>query len=207
MSELSSASPEQLVAPNENSSSASSSPSPPDSRPGSRPDSRPEELISAIRPSRFYKIGELAEEAGTTTRTLRYYEELDLLEPVRNTAGQRVYDSTTLTRLHFIHELKAGGFSLAEIKQFFEGWQKSDSGAAASEATTPLIQQKLSEIADLQKKLAKLNQELMAMAHFLVSCRTCPSKPSVETCGDCDRHPDEPANSMIMRLVKTDHKN
>ena len=52
-----------------------------------------------------YKIGELAQITSNTTRTLRYYEELGLLEPVRNTSGQRLYGEDALTRLGFIGEL------------------------------------------------------------------------------------------------------
>lgn len=152
--------------------------------------------------SNVYRIGELAELTGATTRTLRYYEELGLLKPIRNTSGQRLYNEAALSRLNFINELKSGGFSLQEVKTFFESWQNNDTGAAASEQTLGLVQQKLTEISELQERINKLNNELKAMIQFLAACRTCDDQPSFENCGDCTKHPSEPTPKLIMNLLR-----
>ena len=63
-------------------------------------------------------IGEVQERVGVSARTLRYYEELDLLPDVRRRAGgRRVYGRDELERLRFIQRLKKLGLSLAEIKK------------------------------------------------------------------------------------------
>lgn len=149
-----------------------------------------------------YKIGELASLTNTTTRTLRYYEELGLLKPIRNTSGQRLYNETALERLQFINELKSGGFSLLEVKTFFESWQNNATGAAAAEQTISVIQQKMSEVAELQTKINRLNEELRSMISFLVACRTCDDQPNIENCGDCSRQPEKKAPSFILNLLK-----
>lgn len=149
-----------------------------------------------------YKIGELATVTNTTTRTLRYYEELGLLRPIRNTSGQRLYNDSALERLKFINELKSGGFSLQEVKTFFESWQNNESGAVAAEQTINVIQLKMSEIAELQSRISRLNDELRSMINFLVACRTCDETPSVENCGECKRQPDQKAPDFIMNLLK-----
>jgi len=150
-----------------------------------------------------YKIGELAQITSNTTRTLRYYEELGLLEPVRNTSGQRLYSNDALTRLEFISELKSGGFSLVEIKSFFDSWKDKNTGAEAFEATMEIIQAKLAEIAQLQKKLSRLNDELRAMVSFLMSCRSCEKKPSEDNCVPCPNHKGEETPQMLANLLKT----
>lgn len=149
-----------------------------------------------------YKIGELAALTQTTTRTLRYYEELGLLKPIRNTSGQRLYNESSLDRLQFINELKSGGFSLHEVKTFFESWQNNATGAAAAEQTIGVIQQKMAEVAELQAKINRLNDELRSMINFLVACRTCDDQPSVDNCGDCTRQPEQKAPNFILNLLK-----
>lgn len=63
------------------------------------------------------RIGEAAEKAGTSCRTLRYYEELGLLRPARHAAGgARRYTEDDVTRLRRIRELQELlGFDLGEI--------------------------------------------------------------------------------------------
>ena len=63
------------------------------------------------------RIGEAAEQAGTSSRTLRYYEELGLLRPSReNRGGARWYTEEHVARLRRIRELQELlGFDLGEI--------------------------------------------------------------------------------------------
>ncbi len=68
-----------------------------------------------------YPIGVLARQAGVSTRTVRYYEEIGLLRALRRFAGgRRVFDGEALSRLRFIGRLKTLGFSLAEISRLNE---------------------------------------------------------------------------------------
>ena len=65
-----------------------------------------------------WRIGEVAKQTGVTTRTLRYWEELGLLQPVSRTdGGERLYgtgDVRRVTRIRDWQELL--GFSLDEVK-------------------------------------------------------------------------------------------
>ncbi|GGW09974.1 MerR family transcriptional regulator [Streptomyces capoamus] len=63
-------------------------------------------------------IGELAATTGTTTRTLRYYEEQGLLEPGRTTAGYRVYGPEAVLRVRNVRDLLASGFTVENVKSF-----------------------------------------------------------------------------------------
>ena len=63
-----------------------------------------------------YRIGELAAKVGMTERTIRYYEELGLLESVKRLdGGTRIYTAEDVRRLKFIGKLKLLGLSLQEM--------------------------------------------------------------------------------------------
>ena len=67
--------------------------------------------------SLLLRIGEAADLAGTSSRTLRYYEELGLLRPSQHTVGgARRYSEEDVARLRRIRELQELlGFDLGEI--------------------------------------------------------------------------------------------
>lgn len=64
------------------------------------------------------KIGELAEAAGVTTKTIRFYESSGLLpEPPRTASGYRSYEDADAERLRFIRTAQRLGLSLDEIRE------------------------------------------------------------------------------------------
>jgi len=72
--------------------------------------------------ARLLRIQEVAAETGLTTRAIRYYEEMGLLEPAaRSDGAYRLFDASDLDRLRFIKDLRDdAGFSLAQIGQLLE---------------------------------------------------------------------------------------
>ena len=71
---------------------------------------------------RLVRIQDVAAETGLTTRAIRYYEEIGLLEPAARSDGSyRLFDASDLERLRFIRELRDdAGFSLAQIGRLLE---------------------------------------------------------------------------------------
>ncbi len=61
------------------------------------------------------QIGEAAHVTGVPPKTLRYYEDLGLLEPGRTNSGYRQYDAEALDRIQFILKSRQLGFALDEI--------------------------------------------------------------------------------------------
>ena len=62
------------------------------------------------------RIGELAERLHTTTKTIRHYERVGLLNPpVRASSGYRMYDKTALQHATKVFELRRIGLSVAEV--------------------------------------------------------------------------------------------
>ena len=79
-------------------------------------------MIEPATTDPLLKINEVAAETGLTTRAIRYYEEIGLLEPAgRSDGAYRLYDASDLERLQFIRSLRDdAGFSLAQIGQLLE---------------------------------------------------------------------------------------
>ena len=71
---------------------------------------------------RLLRIQEVSAEVGLTPRSIRYYEEVGLLEPAARSEGAyRLYDESDIERLRFIRGLRDdAGFSLAQIGQLLE---------------------------------------------------------------------------------------
>ncbi|GAB6899165.1 MerR family transcriptional regulator [Kineosporia succinea] len=65
-------------------------------------------------------IGELAARTGASTRSLRHYEDCDLLVPTRGGNGYRVYAESDVARVAKIRALIAAGLATATIREYLE---------------------------------------------------------------------------------------
>src|SRR5215207_3995394 len=72
-------------------------------------------------------IGELAQRTGVARSALRYYEELDILQPHDRRSGQRRYDEAAVALVGAILLLREVGFSLNEIRQIMRPGLESGS--------------------------------------------------------------------------------
>ena len=81
-------------------------------------------IYCAAQMTTTYTIGELAEEFGVTTRTIRHYEEQGLVTPTRQGLS-RVFSARDRVRLKLALRGKRLGFSLNEIKELFDLYDMS----------------------------------------------------------------------------------
>lgn len=65
--------------------------------------------------AREWTVGELAQQAGVSVRTLHHYDEIGLLKPTRTAAGHRRYLEPDVARLTQVVALRSVGLSLGEI--------------------------------------------------------------------------------------------
>ena len=110
------------------------------------------------------RIQELAAEAGTTTRTLRYYEAQGLLPTGRSANGYRVYDDRHLRLVHEIRSLQRIGFSLADVRPFVECLLAGHESGDDCPASVDVYRRKLAylerHIAELQGVRDRLSERL-----------------------------------------------
>ncbi len=73
-------------------------------------------MVNAQR--EFVRVGEVAERLGVSPRTIKYYEELGLVEPeARSRGGFRLYGEEDVRRLERILRMKSMGYSLGAIRE------------------------------------------------------------------------------------------
>ncbi|MFF6807142.1 MerR family transcriptional regulator [Streptomyces sp. NPDC012616] len=92
------------------------------------------------------RIGELAARAGTTTRTLRYYESRGLLPARRGDNGYRTYDEGDLRLLRQIRTLQDFGFDLEETRPFVECLRAGHPQGDSCPASLVVYRRKLDEL-------------------------------------------------------------
>jgi len=118
--------------------------------------------MTPVEAARFLEIGEIAKELGLSPRTIRYYEELGLLGPIRRRGGRRrVYGKSEIERLRFIGKLKLLGLSLDEIAELNHVHARS-STRGMIERLLPKLDRRLHEIADRMRELAALREEIQS---------------------------------------------
>ena len=68
------------------------------------------------------RIADAAAQTGFAASTLRYYEQIGLVDPPRTSAGYREYDDQTLAKLEFIARAKGLGLPLADVRALATLW-------------------------------------------------------------------------------------
>ena len=69
-------------------------------------------------PQTALRIGQLANDLNTTTKTLRFYEDIGLFSSIaRSDAGYRMYDANSITQARLVIQLRRLGFTLKELKE------------------------------------------------------------------------------------------
>ncbi|MGW4734630.1 helix-turn-helix domain-containing protein [Streptomyces shenzhenensis] len=80
----------------------------------------------------LFTIGELARSTGLTVRTIRYWSDEGVLEPVaRSAGGYRLYDAASVARLELIRTLRELGLGLAHVREVLSGERTVAEVAAA----------------------------------------------------------------------------
>ncbi|WP_036139188.1 MULTISPECIES: MerR family transcriptional regulator [unclassified Luteibacter] len=65
-------------------------------------------------------IAEAALATGLTVHTLRYYEQIGLIDPVPRRSGQRIYGENELAMLRFVVHMRATGMSMRTLQEYSE---------------------------------------------------------------------------------------
>ncbi len=122
----------------------------------------------------MFTIGTLAKEVGVNIETVRYYERLKLLTPTdRTPSGYRLYDGEALTRLRFIKNAQALGFTLHEITELLN--LRISSTARCGDVQRK-AQAKLDQVKDKIRDLHALDRTLLALV------RSCQAGQPTDRC-------------------------
>src|SRR5512146_246169 len=114
-------------------------------------------------------IGDLAKELGLTTRTLRYWEEVGIIESMQRADGAtRGYTPYYVRRIKFIMKLKELGLTIKELQDLYIAYGE----AKQTERMIPqlvvildthinMVDEKMAKLASLRKDLVDYRQRMM----------------------------------------------
>jgi len=110
-------------------------------------------------------ISATAELTGLPAKTIRYYEEIDLVVPERSANGYRRYESDHIHRLAFVQRARGLGFGIEECRGLLSLY---DDKQRASADVKRIAEEKIAEI---DRKVAELNTMRATLAHLAHHCQ------------------------------------
>lgn len=125
-------------------------------------------------------IGQASKLSGISSKMIRYYEQIGLLDTAKRSAsGYRIYSEQDLKTLFFIKHARDLGFSSEQMKELLGLWKNADRQSAEVKQLT------LKHIETLKQKIAQLQE----MANWLQS--------SADHCSG-----DEQADCVILKNIE-----
>tara|TARA_R110002096_G_scaffold152047_1_gene314937 strand:- start:7436 stop:7837 length:402 start_codon:yes stop_codon:yes gene_type:complete len=111
------------------------------------------------------KIGTLAERAGLSTKTIRYYEKVGLIDPPpRTEGGYRAYRDEDIDILRFVAPARGFGFSVKECKALLTLY--SDRSRASSDVKALA----LAHIEEVDRKIKELQSIRHTLGELVAKC-------------------------------------
>ncbi|MCX2981785.1 Cu(I)-responsive transcriptional regulator [Halieaceae bacterium IMCC14734] len=106
-------------------------------------------------------ISAAAAASGLSSKTIRYYEDIELIPPAsRADNGYRYYDVSAVEQLRFVHQARLVGFSVAECRQLLELQSNSQRHSAHVKSLVlekcDQLEQRIEELLQMQSMLRDL---------------------------------------------------
>ncbi len=106
-------------------------------------------------------VSKLADEAGISADTVRYYERIGLLsEPDRSPSGYRLYEEDAVDRVRFIKRAQRLGLRLEEIGELL---QVKERGLCPCGHTRAFLERRLAQLDEEMAAMARLRADITSM--------------------------------------------
>lgn len=154
----------------------------------------------------YYKIGEISKLYHIGPDSLRYYEELGLLQPMRGENGYRMYGLTDLWRLNVIRDLRRLHFPMEKIQKYMNN--------RSIDSTQELLTEELSAIESQIESLEQLKENVSQRLSTLKDAQSQTVGTVIEKNFSARRchiikesfHTDEEMDMLIKQLLNRDKK-
>jgi len=114
-----------------------------------------------INGATYYQIGALANLVGMSPRTIRYYEEIGLLNSIKRIeGGKRVYTDRDIQRLKFIKRLKHLGLTLSEMHELEDIYQIHRTNRKVLPRLLELLDNHVGKINERIQNLDRLREDI-----------------------------------------------
>ena len=111
-------------------------------------------------------IGEAAKKSGLSVKTVRYYDEINLIKPIKNKAtNYRHYTAADLAKLQFIGKARRFNFSIKECKELLSLYENQNRSSKEVRNLT------LTKIAEIDVKLTELENLREQLSHLVNCCK------------------------------------
>ena len=128
-------------------------------------------------------IGEVAQRSGLPAKTIRYYEDIGLVRPLRGANGYRAFRDADLHKLAFLGRARALGFSIEDCRTLLDLYEDDRRESAQVKAVAE------EHLAAIDDKIAQLRSMRDTLSHLVDACHgdQRPDCPILEDLAGADR--------------------
>ena len=110
-------------------------------------------------------VQQAAASSGLPAKTVRYYDDIGLVSPVRGENSYRRYSESDVHKLRFLQRARGLGFSLEDCRQLLSLYEDQDRASADVKALA------LKHIAEIDGKLEELKSLRRTLGTLADACR------------------------------------
>jgi len=109
-------------------------------------------------------IGDVSKHSGLPAKTIRYYEDIGLVKPLRDTNGYRSFRDSDIHKLAFMGRARALGFTIEDCRNLLALWDDQDRASADVRAIAK------QHLAQIESKIADLQAIRETLSHLVQEC-------------------------------------
>lgn len=110
-------------------------------------------------------IGQVSNMTGLQAKTIRYYEEIGLVRPLRRENGYRSFSENDAHKLIFLARARALGFAIEDCRDLLELWENKN------RASGDVRRIAVDHLAHIDAKIANLKEMRQTLSRLVDSCR------------------------------------
>lgn len=146
------------------------------------------------------KIGSLAKLSGLSERTLRHYEGLGIITPIRSDGGTRLYRESDVEVARVAQRMRDLDIPVEIIREIATRRRDYPTGDQSSTAMIEMLEDLADKLGDRAAKTLSLQDELTRTVRLLRGCRGCQNRPDSKNCPECPMEK-SPERSSVARLI------
>ncbi|MCA0905540.1 Cu(I)-responsive transcriptional regulator [Ruegeria marisrubri] len=109
-------------------------------------------------------IGDVSARTGLPAKTIRYYEDIDLIKPLRDDNGYRRFRDQDVHKLNFLGRARALGFTIGDCRTLLALYEDE------TRASADVKQVARDHLAQIEAKIADLNAMRETLSHLIDAC-------------------------------------
>jgi Cu(I)-responsive transcriptional regulator len=110
-------------------------------------------------------IGEVSERSGLPPKTIRYYEDINLVRPLRSDNGYRSFRESDIHKLAFLGRARALGFSIEDCRTLMGLYEDETRESAQVKAVAK------EHLAEIDNKITQLKSMRETLSHLVEACQ------------------------------------